>query len=234
MRVQRSAAEARKMLAAANDSLRSEASEKIAPYSTTPSTVAAAARVPMTFAEAGRARSSTGASVVLNPKAFTARATNSPCSRMRRGLPRCCAAIATACAEGMGAERRATGRRCRLRHRRSESCALRTSDVASLSSARVCAASTILRRKRMMPAGRTSLSHARSRPVSSVPRGPLPASFPRLDECSPSTLLQNWFQPLFQTSGATMFSIGRIPGAQERGTWGTHSVRISYKIVRSR
>src|ERR1035437_2927399 len=50
-------------------------------YFTTPVTVAAAALVPITSADSGSPRSTTGASVGLKPNAFTACATSSPCSR---------------------------------------------------------------------------------------------------------------------------------------------------------
>ncbi len=81
-------------------------------------------------------------------------------------------AVATACAEGMGA----SASRSRLTVPPSTStqrtaCGVQNS-VASSSSARVCGASVMLRRKRITPPGRTSLSHARSRPVSSVAAEP--------------------------------------------------------------
>ena len=66
----------------------------------------------------------------------------------------------------------------RLLHRRSAPLCRAPSPVASSSSARVCVASVMLRLKRMMPPGRTSRSHARSRPVSSVPPSPTTSRLP--------------------------------------------------------
>ena len=155
VRIERAAAESGKMLAAAHHSVRRQAGEKFARIFHDSIAVAAAARVPITFAEAGSARSSTGASVVLKPKAFTARAISSPCSResVPRSPSRPGRAAAPSfgiCAKGWDPHR---SHRLRGRHGRQRiaqpvhvppststqrSCAARTSAVASLSSARVC------------------------------------------------------------------------------------------------
>ncbi len=147
-------------------------------YCTTPAGVEAETRVPMTGAEIGSARSNTGASVVLKPNAFTARPTNSPCSLVNAFLPVAVVARATACAEGIGASAsrslstvppsRSTQRRACGAHK----------SVASASSPRVWRASAMFLRKRMIPAGRTSLSQARSSPISSAPPRPTTSRLP--------------------------------------------------------
>ena len=167
-----------------------------------PSAVAAAERVPITLADSGSARSSTGASVVLKPKAFTPCAISSPCRRARPAFPVRRSASATACAECMAVSASrsrstvppsmSTQRKLLAAHRL----------VASASRARVCRASAMLRRKRITPAGRTSLSHARSRPVSSVPSSPttrrLPTAWRRfVFITAPSSYFQQHFQPEF-------------------------------------
>ena len=135
---------------------------------------AAAARVPITEADAGRARSRTGARVVLKPKASASRAMSSPCFCTRAGLP----VRATACAEGW----RATASRRRSTRPPSMSTQRRLAGsqyaVDSESNARVCDALLMLRRKRMMPLGRMSLSQARSRLVSSRPARPTTSELP--------------------------------------------------------
>ncbi len=73
---------------------------------------------------------------------------------------------------------RAAGPPFRLPHpRKLQQCGAQN-PVASASRARVCFASAILRRNRMIPAGRTSFSHARSSAVSSVPPSPTTSRLP--------------------------------------------------------
>src|SRR5579862_1431170 len=138
----------------------------------------AGGREPSTSADSGSARSTTGASVVLKPNAATLRAMSSPCSRARSDLPVMRVAVPTAWAEGMGAS--ASRRRFTVPPSTSTQ---RTPwraprPVASLRRALVWRASTMLRRKRMTPPGLTRRSHARSRPLSSVPLRPTTSRLP--------------------------------------------------------
>ena len=180
MRVARRAAQSRKMLAAARRLHAPQARRETPAHTpTTSAAFAAGGRVPSTSADSGSARSTTGASVVLNPNAFTARAISSPCSRASRRLAQLAHCRANGLRRGQRRQRIAQPVHRSAFHidaahrmRRAQK------PVASSSSARVCVASAMLRLKRMTPPGRTSLSHARSRPVSSVPPSPTTSRLP--------------------------------------------------------
>ena len=89
--------------------------------------VAPAARVPITSADSGSARSSTGASVVLKPKAFTRARSVRRARGSRLVFPVTSRCHAQRLARRAWARaRRADGPPCRLPHRRSENCAART------------------------------------------------------------------------------------------------------------
>jgi hypothetical protein len=129
----------------------------------------------------------------------TARATNSPCSRISFGFRAVCDAANTACAEGIGATASRSRSTVPLHVDAAQTVRMRRTPSPApevLASAR--AWSPCSAEKELFPLGRISLSHARSRPVNSVPRFPPPASFPQLGESRSCLLLQFLLQFLEQ------------------------------------
>ncbi len=132
------------------------------------SAVGPATRDFITLAEAGSARSSTGAKVVFRPS----RVSSSPMSRPCRWANFLSAVKATAAAEGIGAIR------SRRRSTRPPSTSMQRKSgvvenaLAACSRAWICEGSSIFRRKRITPEGRSSLSHAASVALSTVPSRP--------------------------------------------------------------
>ena len=182
VRVERSAAEAGKMLAASNDSMRCQAEQEMPPILN--NALNCGRRGARTHHLRGRRQGEVeyGGERIVKAEL--------PARRLRLTRraheSRICFLIEQRHARHekqlvpmeMEQAHRAGGRPTRPLHRRSEDYVVRTMTVASFSRARVCAALSILRRKRMIPAGRTSLSHARSRPVSSVAPRPTTSKLP--------------------------------------------------------